>query len=120
MKAYPTLVWTNSHAVLHPIATIDPDPAMIIGPANAEHDDAFRLDHALQQGMLGVVRVLTQKRLQTFEYLMDSLQVFRLIGVALSQVLKEKRAIEHGVYMASLRRLEFSQQRGRARQQSLQ
>ena len=95
MEADTALVRANGHAVLDAVATVDLHLALVVGPADAELDDALSFHQTLQQGMVSVLGVLLDEGPQRLHYFGDGLQEFRLTGVAISNVLQ--KLVEVGV-----------------------
>jgi len=62
---------------------------MVVHPGHAEHHDALGLHQPLQQAVLSIAGVLRDERPQAFHHFGDSLQEFRLAGIAERHVGKE-------------------------------
>ena len=67
VKAQATLVGPQRRVELDAIALVDLHPALIVGPADAEHDLALRLDHALDDAVFVVAWIAFQQRTQALE-----------------------------------------------------
>ena len=62
-------------------------PAGVIHPRHTEHDDALRLNQALDQACLFIFRMSLNNGLQAFENFLNSLQEFLLLSIALCKAL---------------------------------
>ena len=82
MEAQASFVGADGRIELYPVTSVHPNVARIIGPWNAERNHAFRLDHALQQGMALVLGVVFNERNDGLCDLFDGLQKLRLVGIA--------------------------------------
>ena len=89
VEAQAALVGANGHAVLDAIAAVDLHGAVVVRPGHAEHHHALGFDQTLQQTLLCVARILLDERPQAFHHFRDSLQEFRLTGIAKSHLRKE-------------------------------
>lgn len=83
VKAQAAFVRADGRAHLHAVATVDLRHAAVINPRHAEHDDALRLDDALQQRLFGIARMLREKAFQTGKDFLHCLMKDGLAGVAL-------------------------------------
>ena len=81
MQAQATLVGADGAVELHAEAAVDLNLAVIVDPRHAEHDDAFGLDDALEEGCLLVFRMGLDDRLQGLQDLGDGLDELGLLGV---------------------------------------
>ena len=81
------LVGTDGRVELHTVAAVDLDLASVIDPGHTEHDDALRLDKALDQAGLLIFGVSLNNRLEALEDFLDRLQKLLLLGVALCKAL---------------------------------
>ena len=86
MKPNAALVGSNGHAVLNAVAAVDLNAALVVHPRHAKHDHPLGLDQALEQAVLGIARVLLNKRPQAFHDLGHGLHEFGLVRVALANV----------------------------------
>ena len=82
MEAKPALVGTYGGVVLHAVAAVDLHLAAVVHPWDAELDDAFGLDEALDKPGLLPFGVLVDDQLQRLEDLAHGLKEFRLVPVA--------------------------------------
>ena len=83
MEAQTALVWSERAGHLYTKPTVDLDLALVVHPRHAECDDAIRLDHALKNLVLLVLRMLLQKRNDGCQNLGNCVLEMRLIGIAL-------------------------------------
>lgn len=63
------------------------EPERVIHPRHTEHDDALRLNQALDQACLFIFRMGLNNGLQAFENFLNSLQEFLLLSIALCKAL---------------------------------
>ncbi|MNJ69413.1 hypothetical protein D3C77_657610 [compost metagenome] len=89
MKAHAALERADGRAVLDAESAVHLGLAPVIGPAHAELDDPFRLNQALKQGVVGVVRVLFDERPQAMHDLLDGLHELGLLRVARGDATQE-------------------------------
>ena len=83
MEAQAALVGPDGAVHLDAVAAVDLHLAVAVDPGDAEHDDAFRLDHALEDLGLLVFRVLLDERPDRLGDLRHGLMEFRLGGITL-------------------------------------
>ena len=83
MEAQTALVGADRGVVLHTVAAVDMDNAVVIRPGNTELYHALGLDEALQKTRLLPFGVFVDNELQRLENFADGLQELGLAGVAL-------------------------------------
>ena len=83
------LVGADRAVHLHAVTTVDVDLALVVGPGDAEHDDALRFNHALKDLEVHQMRVRGDIRCNTFHHLTDSLVKFFFARVACDQFIHE-------------------------------
>ena len=81
MEAEAALVRPDGAVHLNAEAAVDVDLPLVVHPRDAEHDDAFRLHHALEDLGAAVLRVTLEHEFQGLRDLFDGLMEFRLAGV---------------------------------------
>jgi len=89
MEADAALVGADGHAVLHAVAAVDLDVAMVVDPGDPEDHDPLGLDQAVEQAVLGVLGMLGDERPQALHDFGHGLQVLGLSGIALGGTAKE-------------------------------
>ena len=82
VEAQSALVGADGAVILHTEAPVDLDLAAVIHPGHTELDQALRLHKTLHNAVGLVLRVLLHDGFQALQNLRDSLQKFRLVGVA--------------------------------------
>ena len=82
MEAKPALVGAYGGVVLHAVAAVDLHLAAVVHPWDAELNDTFGFDEALDKSSLFPFRVLIDDQLQRLEDLAHGLKEFRLVPVA--------------------------------------
>lgn len=82
VKAKASLVGTNGGVEFHAVTAIDLNGPRIVRPRHAEGNDPFWLDHAFEQGMALILRVLLNERNDGLCDLFNGLQEFWLVGVS--------------------------------------
>jgi hypothetical protein len=87
MEAQAAFVGADGRVELHTVAAVDLHLASVIHPRHTEHDDALRLNQALDQACLFIFRMGLNNRLQAFENFLNSLQIFLLFSIALNKAL---------------------------------
>ena len=83
MEAQTALVGADGGVVLHAVAAVDLNIAVIIHPGDPELNDALGLHKALQQRVLLPLGMLVDHEFQRFEHFPHGLQKFRLMSVTL-------------------------------------
>ena len=91
VEAQPALVRADGAVHLDPVAAVDLDLAVAVGPSDAEHDDAFGLGHALQYLGLLVFGILLDVRPDGLRNLRHGLVEFSFRGIALLERGKKAR-----------------------------
>ena len=86
MEAETALVGADRAVELHAVAAVDLHLAAVVHPGNAEHDDALRLDKALDQAGSLPLGVLVDDELQRLEHFLNRLQELRLAGMVLLHI----------------------------------
>lgn len=89
MEAQAALVGADGAAHLHPVATVDPYPALVVDPGYAEQDRPLGFDDAFDDAGFQVVRVGLEERPEGTQHLFHRLVEFGLIGIAPLQALEE-------------------------------
>ena len=87
MEAQAAFVGADGRVELHTVAAVDLHLAGVIHPRHTEHDDALRLNQALDQACLFIFRMGLNNGLQAFENFLNSLQEFLLLSIALCKAL---------------------------------
>lgn len=82
VEADAALVWTERAVELHAEAAVHLHPSLIVDPRHAEGDEPVRLDEALQDGMLAILRMADEHGLHAFEKFLDGLMELGLLGIA--------------------------------------
>ena len=82
MEAQTALVGADGGVELYPVAPVDVDFALIVGPRDAEADHALWLDKALHEGRFLVFGVALDHRFQTLQHFQNRLMEFLLIRVS--------------------------------------
>ncbi len=77
METQPALVGPDRAVHLDAEPAIDVDLAFVVLPGHAEHDDAFRLDHALEDFRLPILRMPFENEGERFDHLLDRLVKLR-------------------------------------------
>ena len=96
VEAQPALVGTDGAVALDAIATIDLHLALVVDPGDAEHDDAFGLDDALEDFRPLVFGMLVEARFERFKNLLHCLVELGLIGISRLDGCQDAGDIGHG------------------------
>ena len=91
MEAQAALVGADRAAHLHAETAVHLDFTLVILPGDTEHDDALWLDHALEELVLLIVRMLIENRCNGLQDFRDSVFEMRLSRVLL------RYEIQHGL-----------------------
>ena len=86
MEAEATFVWANGTVKLYTITLVYMYLASIVSPRNTEHNNALRLNNALQNSLLLILRILIQyrsNRSQNFLYSIMELGFTRILSLNL-------------------------------------
>ena len=81
METQTALVGSDGHVVLHAVASVDLDFALVVNPSDFEFDDSFGFEKALNDLVLIVFGVLVHEVADGFEDFSDRLVVQRLARV---------------------------------------
>ena len=95
VEAQAALVGAERGVELHAVAAVHLHLAGVIDPGDAEHDDALRLDQALEQAGLLVRRIGVNGRCDAREYLVGGLNELRLVGVASLELVDHPLRVTH-------------------------
>ena len=82
METDAALVGADGAVHLHAVAAVDVDAAAVVGPGDAEHDDALGFDHPFQDLELHQVRIGGHVGGQALHHFADGLVEFLLARVA--------------------------------------
>ena len=94
MQAQAALVGADGAVVLHAVAAVDTDHALVIDPRHTEGDDALGLDEALQQtSLLVLFFVAFHNGFEVQQDLGSSLEELRLMGITDFQIFKNTLGI---------------------------
>ena len=88
VEAETALVRTDCGVELDAVAAVHLHDAIVVDPRNAEHDDALRLDHALEDGGFFVLRICFKNRGEGgkhFLYRLDELRFVCILGLNIGQ-----------------------------------
>jgi len=83
METQAALVGADRGVELHAEAAVDLDLALVVYPRDAEHDQALRLNDAVDDAVLLQLRTGFDNRLKALEDFENRLLKFRLVRVAL-------------------------------------
>ena len=83
MEAKTSLVGAQGAGHLDAKAAVDLNFPLVVYPRDSEGDDAVRLDQALQNLVLLILRMLFQERDNRGQHLTDGVFKMALIGIAL-------------------------------------
>ncbi len=97
VEAQAALVGPDGGVELDAVAAVDLDLAGVVDPGHAEHDDALRLDEALEDSGLLVLGVSVKGRLKGAQDLGGSLDELLLLGIALLELCEDVVAISHAL-----------------------
>ncbi|MOA01389.1 hypothetical protein D3C78_1207970 [compost metagenome] len=89
VETQAALVRADGAAHLDTVAAVDLDLARVINPRHTEQDCPLRLDHALKNAGLKVMRIGLKEWPETAQHFFDCLVELRLGRVALFQARKE-------------------------------
>ena len=95
VQAQAALVGPEAAVELHAVAAVHLHVALVVDPRHAEHDDALRLDDALEQPRLLVGWVGLDDRLQGLQHLGDGLDELRLLGILGLHLLDDAIDVTH-------------------------
>ena len=90
VKTQPAFVGPDGAVHLHAVAAVDLHLAVAVGPGDAEHDDALRLGHALEDFGLLIFGVLLYERPHRFGDFGHGLMEFRFRGITLLECGQER------------------------------
>ena len=90
-----TFVGTKCRVVLNTISTVNLDLALIIYPRNTEHNDALRLNNALEKACLLKLRMSIKGRLDRFKNFLCGLDKLWLIGITRLKLSKNTLRVSH-------------------------
>ena len=88
METQTALVGADGAVRLHAVAAVDLHLALVVLPRHAEHHDALRLDHALQDLVLFVLGMLLQDRHDRGQDFLDHVMIFLLLRILLFDIRK--------------------------------
>ena len=74
---------------LHPEAAIDANPPLVVRPGHGKDDLPLRLTEPLDQGTIGVARMLGDHTAETSEHLLDGLMEFLLTCISVQNLGKD-------------------------------
>ncbi len=83
VEAQAALVGADGGVELNAVAAVYLSNAVVVDPGNAEHDNALRLDKALDEACLFPFGVLVDDELQALKHFTDRLKELGLVGIAL-------------------------------------
>ena len=81
VETQATLVGSDGGVELHPVAPVDLDVPVVIGPRHAELDDALRLNHSLEQRMALISGIGFNKGNDGLGDLFNRLDELGLVGI---------------------------------------
>ena len=97
VEAQAALVGADRAVVLDAVAAVDVELAGVVGPRDAEHDDALGLDEALEDAGVLVLLPRLEHGLEGAEHLGDGLDELRLVGILRLDVGEDFLCVGHGM-----------------------
>ena len=89
VEAQASLVGTDRAVLLDAVAAVDADLARVVHPRNAEYNNALRLDDALENRVLFILRIRLEDRVKREEHFLGGLDELGFVRVLRLEILQD-------------------------------